>query len=211
MMGAGKPPTTGKLPGKRLKKGENSMKKNLGAKTLVYPTPVFVIGTYDHEGKPNVMTAAWGGICCSSPPCVAVALRKAAYTYGNIMARKAFTLNIPSEKYAREADYFGIVSGRKEDKFAKSGLTPVKSELVDAPYVKEFPLNLECKVIHVVEIGLHTQFIGEIINVKIDESLLVGDDRPIIEKLKPMLYAPDSTAYYGVGEYIGRAFSIGKI
>ena len=83
-----------------------SMKNSLGAKTLVYPTPVFVVGTYDKEGKPNVMTASWGGICCSQPPCVAVSLRKATYTHGNILARKAFTISIPSESHVQQADYF---------------------------------------------------------------------------------------------------------
>ncbi|MCR4308809.1 MAG: flavin reductase, partial [Deltaproteobacteria bacterium] len=83
------------------------MKRSFGAKTLVFPIPVWVVGTYDRMGKPNVMTAAWGGICCSSPPCVAVSLRKATYTYGNIVERKAFTISVPSEAYAREADYIG--------------------------------------------------------------------------------------------------------
>lgn len=83
------------------------MKKSLGAKTLVYPTPVFVVGTYDKAGKPNAMTASWGGICCSQPPCVAVSLRKATYTHGNILARKAFTISIPSEEYVKQADHFG--------------------------------------------------------------------------------------------------------
>jgi len=86
------------------------MKKSLGAKTLVYPTPVFVVGTYDAQGKPNVMTASWGGICCSRPPCVAVSLRKATYTYGNIVQRKAFTISIPSEAHVQAADHFGLVS-----------------------------------------------------------------------------------------------------
>lgn len=131
------------------------MKKSFGAKTLVYPTPVWVIGTYDKAGKPNVMTIAWGGICCSKPPCVSVSMRKATYTHGNIMERKAFTVNVPSEAYVKEADYFGIVSGRDTDKFSKTGFTPVKSELVDAPYVKEFPMILECKVINIVEIGVY--------------------------------------------------------
>ncbi|MTI83230.1 MAG: flavin reductase family protein [Firmicutes bacterium] len=186
------------------------MKKSLGAKTLVYPTPVFIVGTYNEEGKPNVMTAAWGGICCSSPPCVSVALRKATHTYGNMVAKKCFTVSIPSEKYAREADYFGTVSGRNEDKFLITGLTPVKSDVVDAPYVQEFPLNLECRIIQSVEIGLHTQFIGEIVDVKIDVSLAEEGEGPLIEKIKPLLYAPDSRNYYGVGEEIGLAFSIGK-
>src|SRR4030066_2352802 len=124
------------------------MKKSMGAKTLVFPTPVWVVGTYDQAGKPNMMTVAWGGICCSMPPCIAVSLRKATYTYGSLMERKAFTVNVPSEDYVKEADYIGLASGRDVDKFAATGLTAVKSDLVDAPYVKEFPLILECKVIH---------------------------------------------------------------
>ena len=94
------------------------MKKSLGAKTLIYPTPVWVVGTYDNEGKPNVMTAAWGGVCCSQPPCVGVSLRKATYSFGSIMERKAFTVNVPSDAHVREADYFGIASGRDSDKFS---------------------------------------------------------------------------------------------
>ena len=82
------------------------MKKSLGANTLIYPTPTWVVGTYDKDGKPNVMTAAWGGICCSQPPCVAVSLRKATYSYGNIVERKAFTVNVPSVAHAKQADYF---------------------------------------------------------------------------------------------------------
>ena len=83
------------------------------------------------------------------------------------MGKKAFTINIPSENYVKEADYFGIVSGKNENKFAKTGLTPVKSDIVDAPYIREFPVNLECKIIHVIEIGLHTQFIGEVMGLKL--------------------------------------------
>lgn len=186
------------------------MKKSLGAKTLVYPVPVWVVGTYDKERKPNVMTIAWGGICCSSPPCVAISLRKATYSYGNIVGRKAFTINVPSEKYVKEADYFGTVSGRDADKLAESGLTSVESDLVDAPYVKEFPLVMECKLIHTIEIGLHTEFIGEIMDVKADETVLGKNGAIDVEKLKPVIFAPDIAGYYGVGKHIGKAFSIGK-
>lgn len=185
-------------------------KKSLGPRTLIYPTPVWVVGTYDKEGRPNVMTIAWGGICCSRPPCVAISLRKATYTYGNILERKVFTLNIPSEAHAIEADYFGSVSGRNEDKFTATGLTPVRSEIVDAPYVKEFPLILECKVINVLEIGLHTQFVGEIVDVKADESVLDEGGLPNIEKVKPFVFSPEVRRYHKVGSYIGEAFSIGK-
>ena len=104
---------------------------------VITPTPVFIVGTYDSDGKPNVMTAAWGGISCSVPPCVAVSLRKATYTYGCVVEQKAFTISLPSEDYVKEADYFGMVSGRDVDKFAATGLTPVKGDLVNAPYVDE--------------------------------------------------------------------------
>jgi len=187
------------------------MKKSFGAKTLVFPTPVWVIGSYDKDGKPNVMTIAWGGICCSSPTSVAISMRKATYTHGNIMERRAFTVNVPSEAYAKEADYFGIASGRDTDKFAATGLTPVKSDLVDAPYIKEFPMILDCKVINIVEIGLHTQFIGEIVDVKADESVLNEKGLPDIEKVRPVIFSPETRAYHGVGRYIGDAFSIGKV
>lgn len=185
------------------------MKKSLGAKTIVYPTPVFIVGTYDQEGKANVMTAAWGGIACSVPPCIAVSLRKATYSYGSIVENEAFTISIPSEDYVKEADYFGMVSGRDEDKFATTGLTPVKSDLVNAPYIEEFPFVIECKLLHTFELGLHTQFIGEIMDVKVDESLLDGKV-PDIDKVKPILFAPENRAYHGIGEYLGKAFSIGR-
>ena len=156
------------------------------------------------------MTAAWGGVCCSQPPCIYVSLRKATYTYGNIMERKAFTVSIPSETYTKEADYFGITSGKTVDKFSATGLTPVKSDLVDAPYVKEFPLVLECKVIKIVEIGLHTEFIGEVVDVKADSSVLNEKNLPDIEKVNPIICNLSEMTYHKVGKPTGQAFSIGK-
>ncbi len=185
------------------------MKKSIGAKTIVYPTPVFVVGTYNENDRPNVMTVAWGGICCSRPPCVAVSLREATFSHGNIVRRKAFTISIPSETYARQADYFGMVSGRKQDKFAATGLTPVRSKLVDAPYVQEFPLVLECKLQHTFELGLHTQFVGEILDVKADETVLGEEGNPDIEKVRPLAFAPQSNGYHAIGRFLGDAFSIG--
>lgn len=185
------------------------MKKSIGAQSLVFPTPVFVVGTYDLEEKPNVMTAAWGGICCSVPPCVAVSIREETYSYRNILDRKAFTISIPSEKYVKEADYFGMVSGKNVDKFSATGLTPAKSEVVDAPYVNEFPFVLECQLLRSVEIGGHTQFIGEIKDTKVDEDIIKNDD-PLIQKISPLIFALDNRSYYGVGKYVAKAFSIGK-
>ena len=186
------------------------MMKSLGAKTLIYPAPVLVVGTYDKAGKANVMTASWGGICCSQPPCVAVCLRKATHTHGNILEREAFTVGIPPENYVKEVDYFGLVTGRSVDKFAATKLTPVKSALVDAPYVKEFPLVLECKLVHVTELGLHTQFVGEVIDAKADESIIGNGGAVDIKKLKPLVFTPDTQDYFGIGKFVGKVFSAGK-
>ncbi|MGC8744451.1 MAG: flavin reductase family protein [Verrucomicrobiia bacterium] len=186
------------------------MKKSLGAKTYVYPTPVFVIGTYDDKGKPNAAVVSWGGICCSDPPCVAVSLRKATYTYHNILLKKAFTINIPSQHQIKQTDYLGMVSGRDVDKFAATKLTPVKSEYVDAPYIDEFPVTLECTLYHTVELGIHTQFVGKILNVKADESVLENGGAIDIKKLKPLIFTPDTYAYYGIGDYLGQAFTLGE-
>jgi len=187
-----------------------SMKKSLGAKTLLYPTPVLVVGTYGADGVANAMTAAWGGIACSKPPCVSISLRAATASHGNLMERRAFTISLPGEGNAVEADYFGIASGRDHDKFAETGLTPVRSALVDAPYVDEFPLVLECEVVAVHELGLHTQFIGEIKDVKVDEAMLGENGRIDLARLKPILFAMDPGAYYGIGALIGKAYTIGK-
>ena len=156
------------------------------------------------------MAVAWGGICCSVPPCVAISLREATYSYSNIVERKAFTISIPSEKHIKEADYFGMASGRTEDKISAMKLTAVASDLVDAPYIKEFPLVLECSVIQTVKIGLHTQFIGEIKDIKVDESMLKETKIPDIEKIKPFSFNPATRTYYGTGNFLGDAFKIGK-
>lgn len=186
------------------------MKKSFGPKTLVYPTPVWCIGSYDKTDRPNITTVAWGGICCSKPPCVTVSLRKTRYAYDNIIQRRAYTVNVPSEKFVKEADYFGIVSGRDVDKFAATGLTPVKSELVDAPYVQEFPMVMECRLVNTFDMGAHTQFVGEIIDVKVDEGVLDEKGLPDIQKVSPLVYTPEVRNYYGIGTLIGEAYSIGK-
>ena len=186
------------------------MKRSLGAKTLVFPAPVLVVGTYDRAGKPNVMTASWGGICCSQPPEVAVSLRKATCTYDNILERKAFTVSIPPEQCVKQADYFGLVSGRTTNKFAGAKLTPAKSKTVDAPYVQEFPLVLECKLAHVAELGLHTQFVGEIVDTLVDDEIIGSGGAVDIQKLKPLIFSLDTQGYYGVGAFLGKVFSVGK-
>lgn len=186
------------------------MKKSLGPKTLLFPTPVLVVGVYDADDRPNIMTAAWGGICCSQPVCINVSLRKATYTYGNIVAKQAFTVSIPSQEQVAAADYAGLASGRDADKFATAGLTAVRSELVNAPYVAEFPHILECKLAHTLDLGLHTLFVGEVMDVKVDENCLDDKGNPDVEKTRPLAFIPGARLYYGFGACVGEAFSIGK-
>lgn len=186
------------------------MKRSLGATTLAYPTPAWIIGTYDDKAKPNAMAVAWGGICCSKPPQITVSLRKATYSYGCILARKAYTVNILPQQYVAEVDYFGIASGRDRDKFEDTGLTPVKSALVDAPYIEEATLVLECRLAQSFDIGLHTMFVGEIIDVKADSEVLDSAGVPDITKVLPILYAPTMRCYYGVGGALGQAYAVGK-
>jgi flavin reductase (DIM6/NTAB) family NADH-FMN oxidoreductase RutF len=127
------------------------------------------------------------------------------------MRRRAFTVSIPSQEHVREADYFGVASGKDEDKFARSGLTATPSDRVDAPYVEEFPLVLECNVSAVHELGLHTQFIGEIVDVRADESVLDEKGRPRMEAVRPILFSTGNRAYFGVGEELAPAFEVKEL
>lgn len=156
------------------------------------------------------MNVAWGGIACSEPPAVTISVRDQRKTYENILLKKAFTVNIPSEKNIKEADYFGIVSGKAGDKFKATGLTAVKSSLVDAPYIEEFPFVIECTLKEYHRVGVHTQFIGEIIDVKADENVLNPKGAVEIEKLKAFMFDPGTSSYYGTGKFLAQAFSIGK-
>lgn len=186
------------------------MKTSLGAKTLAIPTPAWIVTAYDAAGKPNGATIAWGGICCSKPPCVAISLRAATYTHGCVMASKAFSVNIPRQSQVTQTDYFGMASGRDADKFAAAGLTPVKSELVNAPYIAEYPLVIECRLLQVVELGLHTQFVGEIVDVKAEADVLDAEGKVDIERMGTVLYATSSRDYWGLGERLGPGFNIGS-
>lgn len=186
------------------------MKISIGAKDIVFPTPVFIVGTYCEDGKPNAMNVAWAGICSSNPPCIAISIRRQRCTYENILKRKAFTVNLPSEKYIKEADYFGMVSGKTADKFKAVGLTPVRGDKVDAPYIKEFPFNMECKVVDIFQISEHTQIIGEIVDIKVDGNCINKDGLPNIEAIKPLLFDPAASKYYNIGQVAEKAFSAGK-
>ncbi|WP_462323798.1 flavin reductase family protein [Desulfoplanes sp.] len=186
------------------------MKTSLGPKILAQPAPVWAIGSYAPDGTPNVMTAAWCGVCCSKPPCLTVSIQPQRHSFAGIMERGAFTVNIGSSGQAAIVDYFGMASGKDANKFEKTGMTPVKGEMVDAPYIAEFPLIVECAVVAVHELGVHTQFVGEIMDIKADPAVLDDKGMPDMAKVDPFVFAPGSRAYYGIGDYLGQGFNLGK-
>jgi flavin reductase (DIM6/NTAB) family NADH-FMN oxidoreductase RutF len=169
-----------------------------------------VIATYDSQGRPCAATVSWGGICSSDPPSLAFSLRKTRYTYKNLLERRQFTINVPSQDYVAAIDYLGMVSSRREDKFQQTGLTALACPGTDAPYIKEFPFFLACRLTTTLEIGVHTQFIGEIVDVQVRDDL-PAEACPPLSLVKPILYAPGEQGYYGSGSFLGKAFSVGKV
>ena len=191
-------------------KGSVSVKKDIGISMPVYPAPCLVVGVYDENGVPGGMTAAWGGVCCSEPPCVSVSVQKVRYSYGGIVKHQAFTVNIPSERFVAEMDYFGLFSGRTERKFEVSGLTPRRGDLVNAPLIEEFPISLECRVVRSEELGSHVLFVGQVVKTWALEECLNGDGYPDPLKVRPVIFAPRYGTYYGLGQIVGKAYSEGK-
>ena len=185
------------------------MKKNLGAKDLIFPAPVLIVGTYDENGTPNAMNVAWGGLCSSNPPAVAISIRAERKTYKNILSKKAFTVNIANEAVMAEADYFGLVSGNTANKFDNVNMTTVKAQHVDAPYIDEFPASFECKVLSITEIGKHMHVVGEIVNVIADEAVLDDAGSIDVTKLKAIGYDPSGNHYIAASQIVGKAFSVG--
>lgn len=166
----------------------------------VMPCPAVLISAYDKNEKANAMTAAWIANICHQPPSVAVAIRPSRYTYELIEQTGCFAVNIPGVENARETDYFGIISGRDEDKFEKTGLTTTKGKKVQVPLINEFPINLECKVTAKHIIGSHDVIIGEILLVHYEEEIIVGGRA---DPLKADILAYAAGNYYSLKEKIG--------
>ncbi|MDR2442977.1 MAG: flavin reductase family protein [Deltaproteobacteria bacterium] len=184
------------------------MKKSFGAKPLAFPLPAYLVGTYDESSKPNIITSAWAGILASNPPCLGVSLRPARYSHAAIVKNQAFTVNFPSSKLLAAVDFAGIVSGKNVDKFKDAALTPIKSDLVNAPYVDECPVVAECRLYKTLELGSHTLFVGEILDIKADEEVILGAILDI-EKIDPLVFNYGGH-YHKVGGPVGKGFSIGK-
>ncbi len=184
------------------------MRKNFGAKPMCYPMPVYIIGTYNADGTPNAMNAAWGGI--SEDKEISICVDSSHKTAENLLARKAFTVSMATAKCISACDYVGIVSGNKEpDKFAKAGFHAVRSEFVDAPLIDELPMALECRVISYDEETC--RLVGEIVNVSADESVLGENGKVDVAKLQPITYDPTNHHYLVLGEKVGQAFHDGAV
>ena len=138
-----------------------------------------------------------------------IAIRKNRLTFENIMGRKAFTVNMPSASYVKETDYFGLVSGRKADKFDVVNLIAEPSMMVDAPLIKEFPFAMECKYIQSADVGQHVVIIGEIVNMSADETFLMEKGELNMSDAGLMIYDQTDNAYRLIGEKAGKAFSAG--
>ncbi len=175
---------------------------NFGAKPFIYPMPVLIVGTYDENGVPNAMNAAWGCITDMNEITISMSKHK---TTENLLKTGAFTVSFATEDTVVACDYVGVESaGKVPDKFAKAGFHATKSEYVNAPLIDELPMALECKVKSYEDEIL----IGEILNVCADESILKnGQVDP--KKLKPIAYDPVNHTYMGLGEIVGKAFSDG--
>ena len=181
------------------------MRKNLGAKAILYPMPVLIIGSYDENGIPDAMNAAWGGI--SEETQISICVSEDHKTTANILSRKAFTVSIADAENVIAADYVGVVSGNNEpDKIKKAGWTAVKSENVDAPLFNELPLALECKLISYDEEAC--RLVGEIVNVCADERILT-DGKVDLSKFSPITYDTVNHDYLTLGDKVGKAFSDG--
>ncbi len=181
------------------------MRKNFGPKTWMFPLPVLIVGTYDKNGNPNAMNAAWGGIYDTDQ--VMLCLSEGHKTYKNILEKKAFTVSMATARHVVACDYVGMESGNKvENKFQKAGFTALKSEFVDAPIICELPMTLECKLMGQTAEDI---IIGQIVNISADESILDAEGKISPELLQPITYDAVHHTYRTLGEVVGHAFRDG--
>ena len=182
------------------------MRKNFEQKTWLYPMPVLIVGTYDENGIPNAMNAAWGGIYDTN--LVMVCLADDHKTTENIKKTEAFTLSFATSNTVAQCDYVGIVSANDvPNKFEKAGFHAIKSEFVNAPIIEELKMSVECKLLKFNEDGI---CIGEIVNVSADISVLDSNGKIDAKKLDPIIYDSAQHIYWNFGKKVGTAFSDGK-
>lgn len=176
---------------------------------MLYPVPAVMVSCQRGEEKPNIITVAWAGTICSDPAMVSISIRKERYSHDIIKESGEFVINLTTKKLCRATDYCGVKSGKDTDKFKDMHLTPEKSVKINAPAIKESPVNIECKVKDIVELGSHDMFIAEVVAVNVDESLL--DSKGTLHLKDAELVAYSHGQYYALGEHLGRfGYSVKK-
>lgn len=182
------------------------MKKNFGAKPWTYPQPVFIVASYDENGIPDAMNAAWGGI--SNDTELSLCLSASHKTVKNIKARGAFTVSIADASHVAECDYLGLVSANDvPNKLEISGFHTSKSPFVDAPLIEELKLALECRLVSYDDNSC--RLVGEIVNVCADEDILGANGKIAVQKLDPITFDPVANEYIRLGDTVGKAFGEG--
>lgn len=178
------------------------MKQNWKPCAMVNPVPVVLVSCGDAPENYNMLTIAWTGTICSEPPMAYVSIRPERHSYEIIKRTGEFVINLTNEALAEATDWCGVRSGRNFDKFKECGLTPEKSSVVMAPSIAEAPISIECRVTQIVPLGSHDMFIGEVINVAVDEQYLDPETGKLdLAKAKLITYAHG--AYYALGEQLG--------
>ncbi len=179
-------------------------RKNLGVQPALYPQPVLILGTYDQNGKPNAMNAAWGGICGGNEVMIDLGSHQ---TTDNIAVTKAFTVAYADVEHMAACDYVGIVSAKNEpNKMEKAGFTTTKSAFVNAPVINELPVCLECELKEIIDGG---KYIGVIKNVSAEESVLDENGKVDLSKFHPIIFDGMQGAYHEFGKKVGNAFKDG--
>lgn len=184
-------------------------KTTFGPQTLLYPMPALLIGA-NVDGKPNFMTAAWGGIANGEPPMISIAIRHVRHTLKGIKQNMTLSVNIPSTDMVVETDYCGITSGTKSDKAKDCNFKVFYGKLETAPLVEQCPVNLECKVVHMLDLGSHVLIVGKIEETHVSDSCIT-EGKPDVTKIKPLIFTMSPNSHYrALGEVVGKPFSIGK-
>lgn len=188
------------------------MKREKSAATDLLPTPVVLVTTRGETSPPNIITLAWVGVVNSAPPMVGISIRSERHSYKLLMETGEFCVNLPNRDMVRAVDVCGVVSGKDVDKFALTGLEAEPASKVKPPLIRQCPINLECRVIHHLNLGSHTLFIGEILTVHHDEAILNEQEKISLEALSPLAYCPGIHDYRALGEKLGwYGFSKGRM
>ncbi|MFC2010050.1 flavin reductase family protein [Chloroflexota bacterium] len=174
----------------------------------MYPRPTLLVGA-NVNGKANFMAVGGGGVANAEPPMIAVPIRHHQYTLQGIYENMTFSVNTPSVDLIKETDYCGIVSGREVDKVKACGFEVFYGNLKTAPLIEQCPLNLECKVVHILDLGVHAFVIGEVKGTFISDDCLI-EGKPDASKINPIVFNLESGEYSVIGKVIGKAFSIGR-